>query len=224
MLKPKQSKATQGSVLASLKWLLPLLVGAFLALSPTQARADEITVAGSTSGSLSGSGDFAAGGLTFAGSTFGNTTTLNGSALIPLGSISLGSFPSTYSGNFVLDVTFTLPFTIASGATNSFTYSLSGNVTNSGGNAVLFDFTNFMQNLTFTNAGYTGSFTIAVPAAVLVSSGSTAPLTGTILNGVQTPVSAPEPSTLLLSGIGLGGVLLMRRVWGARFDLHRTAQ
>src|ERR1700682_4607916 len=90
MLKPKQSSAIHGSVRASFKWLLPFLVGAFLALSPTLARADEISVAGSTSGSFTGTGVFGATGLNFTGSTFPSTATLNGLASIPLGSISLG--------------------------------------------------------------------------------------------------------------------------------------
>jgi len=214
MLKPEQSRATHGSVRASFKWLFPFLVGAFLALSPTQAKADEITVAGTTAGSFSGTGDFLSTGLTFAGSSF-NQTTSGGFASIVLGSLSLGPTAlSSYNGNFSLDVTFTLPSIITGGPT-SFAAILVGSVTSTSGAAVLLNFSPSSQFLTFTNAADTGSFTLLVPSSVSVSDGNTTSLTGAILNGQQTPVvPAPEPSTILLSGLGLGGVFLIRLVWG----------
>jgi hypothetical protein len=224
MLRPEQSKTIPGSVRVSFKWLFPFLVGAFLALSPTQAKADEITVAGSTTGSFTGSGDFSSSGLIFAGNPFSQTTS-GGFASIVLGAVSLGATAlSSYNGSFSLDVTFTQPSIITGGPTSSFAAILVGSVTSSSGAAVLLNFSPSSQFLSFTNAADTGSFTLLVPSSLSVSDGKTTFLTGTILNGQQTPnVPAPEPSTILLSGLGLGGVFLMWLVWGdarVRYPRH----
>ena len=210
MIKQKQSKATQGGIRASLKWLLPLLVGAFLALSATQARADEIRVQGTTTGSFAGTVDTSSGGLNFAGTGF-DQTTAGGNALISLGSFHLGSDVYNYNGSFTLNILFTLPSVLTGNST--FLATVTGTVTHLAGFAVVINFA--PAPYTFSNAQYTGSFTLT-PIGVSLNTGDTVSLNGLISGGQQTPISTPEPSTLLLSGVGLGGVFLMRRrVWAA---------
>jgi hypothetical protein len=175
---------------------------AFLALGSAEARADEVTIAGSTTGVVSGVPQ-----LTFSGNNFTGTTALGVGSLS--GSNSLGSFllstaPSQLvGGSFTLNVTFTVPTGIAGGQGSTFTATITGSVSpqiDRGG--VFVHFNNPAQTFTFNNGTSSGSFTLTL-ADVFVQTGRSAELTAGF-TGQQNPV--PEPLTMLLFGTGLAGV------------------
>jgi hypothetical protein len=205
------------------KWLLPLCLIAVLVSIPSQVRADELTVAGDATGSFSGTGDFASNGLTFAGDSF-DTTTSGGFGSINLGTLSLGSDPTSYLGTFDLNVTFTAPTGISGGDSSDFTALLLGNVSSSGsGAALLLNFAPGMDSYTFTNAADTGSFTIILPSSISVTEGSSSTLTASII-GRQTdaPVNAPESGTLLFTALGLVAVIGAYRKYGSTLAVRAS--
>lgn len=181
---------------------LCLLVLGFTALAGTEARADEVTISGSTTGTVSGVPQ-----LTFTGNNFTGTTALGVGALS--GSNSLGSFflstapTQALSGSFSLNVTFTVPTGIAGGQGTSYTATITGSVSpNIDQGGVLVHFNNPTQTFTFNNANGAGSFTLTL-ADVFVQTGRSAQLTAGF-TGQQNPI--PEPMTMLLFGTGLAGV------------------
>jgi hypothetical protein len=193
----------------------PLALGifaiAFLALAQGEARADEVTIAGSTSGSFGGTTT----GLSYSPSTF-NVTTASGQAALGavsgspnfnnLGSFTLTAAPTTLNGTFTLTVTFTAPTGIAGPGSGIFTATVTGTVAgaNSGGAVISFDPATRSQVFTFSNANGTGSFTLTLPDFVGVNPGDTIALSGKITGAQQTTV--PEPMTMLLFGTGLTGI------------------
>jgi hypothetical protein len=207
------------------RWLVPLCLIILSALMPTRVRADEVTLAGASSGSFSGTGDFSSNGLTFAGSSFGPISTSGGDASLGLGVFSLGADSSAYDGTFTLDVTFTQPTGLSSGGTSTFTYDLSGDVTSSGGGStVLLDFTNNIAPLTFTDGSESGSFVLVLPDAVSLNAGGQVDLTGSIVDASETdPVPTPEPGTLLLTALGVFGLFVLRRAYGAQASALTSA-
>ena len=174
-----------------------LLVSVFLAvvaLAPQRARADEITLVGTTS-STSPSG------INFAPGSFSGITSGGFAGFSDLGSYALSSGAGTYANNtLALTVVFTLPTGIAGGGTNSFIANLYGNVNTTAQGGVSVVFANPSQNFTFSNATGIGSFTFNINS-VSLSPGGTTTLSGSVTGGSYTPV--PEPSTILLLSAGL---------------------
>lgn len=178
---------------------------AIFAAGQTIAKADPVTVSGTSSGTVTGT---AAQFLSFTGNTF-SATTAGGvgsfSGADRIGTFTLASTigETPVNGAFTLNLTFTTPSGVNGGQNATYTATVSGTIStpNVGGVQIVFD--NPTQTFTFNNGTTAGSFSIELPK-LFVQSGDTANLTAG-LTGSQT-AAVPEPATMLLLGTGLAGV------------------
>jgi hypothetical protein len=151
---------------------LCLIALTFVALASEEARADEVFVAGFTTGCFGvgctppNPSSFVpqldiTGGLVYSNSTFTGTTAggfralggnpTPGSNVNNLGSLTLGLLPVSYNTPFTLRVTFTAPQGINGPNTTTFTALITGTVRSDNTGGVFVDFDNTPQLFTFTD-------------------------------------------------------------------------
>ncbi len=195
--------------------LKTLMLSALAATALVSARADEVTIAGSTSGTFSNPNA----ALTFTGGTF-EAETVFGTGRVGdevgsgnnFGVISLAGTPNLhFSGTFDLAITFTAPAGITGGQDGTYTAMVSVGVNKNGKGGATLDFSKAgAQTFTFTSGDTSGSFTLMLNSVDVRAGGSIA-LSGHF-TGSQTTAGVPDGgATLSLLGVGLMGLAAVRR-------------
>ncbi|HEV2802362.1 MAG TPA: PEP-CTERM sorting domain-containing protein [Pyrinomonadaceae bacterium] len=205
-------------------------------VAATEARADEVRIAGTTSGSFTSLGGTNTGttlmGLQFINSSFdvntsNGTRTLSGAAANPAGTNfnNLGSFYiqppadptiNNYNGSaFTLVINFAAPTGLAGGQMTTYTAALSGLVERVGPTqsySVNVRFDNPVQTFTYARAdGSAGAFTLTVNDVLGITPNFARAINATISEASETPAAVPEPATMLLLGTGLAGLFARSR-------------
>lgn len=197
-----------------------ILLAALAATALVSARADEVTIAGSTSGSFSASGTNSNQKLTFNGGSFDQSTFLNFGAVGGMtdnnfGTMTLGFSANpgqTYSGTFDLFITFTAPAGITGGQDATYTALVQGTLGPAGtpGGVSINFASGGAQTFTFASGANSGSFTLSLDN-LSISPGRTVAITGSF-TGSQNTTNVPDGgATVALLGVALVGVAALRR-------------
>ena len=187
--------------------LSSLVVLVILGATHQTARAEEVTLTGSTTSLNS------VPGLTFTGTNFFTGTTALGVGSLSgpnsLGTFFLNTGPlSQIGGAFQLDILFTSPAGINGGQGTSYLATIVGTVSpNIDQGGVNVHFLNPTQTFSFSNSANTGTFSLTV-ADLFVQTGRAANLTAGF-TGQQAVI--PEPTTLFLLGSGITGIAVKLR-------------
>ncbi len=199
--------------------LKTLMISALAATAFVGARADEVTIAGSTNGQFSGSGTSAYQSLSFNSGSFDQTTFLNeggvgGMADNNFGTMTLAASANpgqTYSGSFDLFITFTAPAGITGGQSATYTALVRGTLGPNGQGGVNVNFSAAgAQTFTFSSGNTSGTFTLEIDS-LSISPGRTVAVTG-FFTGEQTTANVPDGgATVSLLGVGLMGLAAVRR-------------
>ena len=196
-------------------FVVSAIVALAFALSPAQARADEVSLVGSTSGYFNAPGTTSlnGGGLSFTNVAYFNTNTVGGTAALVLGSFFLSASPTYYNyggNNFTINVNFTSPSLTGV----SSTAQVVGNVSLNNGGVWIVQWSQPDLTVGFTNSsGNLDSFDLALNSVSLMPN-TNALLTGFVNytgTGGGAGGTVPEPPTMVLSGLGIASLFLLKK-------------